>query len=248
VAHRCQHRAFLTRYPEAPRAQVCSPASLAPLGQVRPFDPEVGVAAVAGVDHGVVRQYVEHALLQVVYERGEVLWTCCPSRTPREAVVAVQQGQSVALGFPPCTYAELAPSIARLQVSGTELERMGWGGNDRMARLCLVVNESLGMSTGKTAAQAAHALFAWYLQADHVQRFWWVQVDMPLHITGAPQAEFDRLVPQSEVVITDAGRTETAPGTATVLALSLDTSDGPGSAPVRSGAANNKDHHPNGSR
>lgn len=165
-----------------------------------------------------------------------------------QATVAVQQGQSVALGFPPCTYAELAPSIARLQVSGTELERMGWGGNDRMARLCLVVNESLGMSTGKTAAQAAHALFAWYLQADHVQRFWWVQVDMPLHITGATQAEFDMLVPQSEVVITDAGRTETAPGTATVLSLSLDTSDGPGSAPVRSGAANNKDYHPNGSR
>jgi len=165
-----------------------------------------------------------------------------------QATVAVQQGQTVALGFPPCTYAELAPSIAKLQVSGTELERVGWGGNDRMARLCLVVNGSLGMSTGKTAAQAAHALFAWYLQADHVQRFWWVQVDMPLHITGVSQAEFDRFVSQAEVVITDAGRTETAPGTATVLALSWDTLGGPGSAPVRSGAANNKDHHPNGSR
>jgi len=164
-----------------------------------------------------------------------------------QAAVAVQQGQALALGFPPCTYAELAPAIAKLQVSGTELERVGWGSNDQLARLCLVVNESVGMSTGKTAAQAAHALFAWYLQADHVQRFWWVQVGTPLHITGATQAEFDRCAPKAGVVITDAGRTETAPGTATVLALSLDTADGPDVA-VRSGAANNRDHHPNGSR
>jgi len=45
-----------------------SPAAVAPLSKVWALDPEVGVAAVAGVDHRVVRQRVEDALFQIVYE------------------------------------------------------------------------------------------------------------------------------------------------------------------------------------
>jgi hypothetical protein len=45
-----------------------SPAAVAPLAKVWALDPEVGVAAVAGVDHRVVRQRVEDALFQIVYE------------------------------------------------------------------------------------------------------------------------------------------------------------------------------------
>jgi len=70
--------------PETPRVQACSPAALTPFRHVRPLDPEVGVAAVAGVDHGVVRQYVEHALLQVVHQRVEVLLRAGLTGTPRE--------------------------------------------------------------------------------------------------------------------------------------------------------------------
>src|SRR5690606_24400471 len=56
-----------------PSHGVCSPAPRAPLRQVRALRAQGGVVAVAGVDPGLVRQYVEDLGLDVVDQAGERL-------------------------------------------------------------------------------------------------------------------------------------------------------------------------------
>src|SRR5690606_27891735 len=62
-AHRARKRA-------KPSHGVCSPAPRAPLRQVRALRAQGGVVAVAGVDPGLVRQYVEDLGLDVVDQAG----------------------------------------------------------------------------------------------------------------------------------------------------------------------------------
>src|ERR671910_6263 len=50
-----------------------SPASSAPLSELRSLGADRGVLAVAGIDPGVVRQRAEQPLLDVVDQAGEVL-------------------------------------------------------------------------------------------------------------------------------------------------------------------------------
>lgn len=74
----------------------------------------------------------------------------------------------------------------------------------------LVVNASLAMSTGKQAAQAGHALFAWFLALDPAARRAWYEKGCPFRLEFVPQDFFDRYaatVPE-ELLIVDAGRTE----------------------------------------
>lgn len=83
-----------------------------------------------------------------------------------------------------------------------------------------VLNEDLGMSTGKVAAQAAHALFAWFLDLDVRAREVWsldpralVAFNDRLKFTRAKQFE----APES--VIVDAGLTEIAAHCTTAFVL-----------------------------
>ncbi|MCU6479067.1 hypothetical protein [Arthrobacter sp. A2-55] len=74
----------------------------------------------------------------------------------------VYLGSAQAIAFTPTTYGHMPKILAHLQVSGTELPRRPENRQADAADVRIVLNASLGMSTGKTAAQAAHALFAWF--------------------------------------------------------------------------------------
>lgn len=130
----------------------------------------------------------------------------------------VEVGGAQAAGLGPLPAQALPKRLAKLQVSGTQLpasEDMITGD------IQIVLDASLGMSTGKACAQAAHALFAWLIQATGQSVESWIDNGATLGIRQCARAEF--LAGMSQAigpVIHDAGRTEIDPGSATAYVVS----------------------------
>lgn len=135
------------------------------------------------------------------------------------------RGDARALAFAPVAYDEMPRELGRLQVSGTDLERAGWDSPapDVPAGTLvpeIVMNEGLGMTTGKACAQAAHALFVWAACADPDRLSAWVAAGGPVSVTGLGKAAFEAAADgPCAVVISDAGHTEIDPGSTTALVL-----------------------------
>ncbi|MFQ4148743.1 peptidyl-tRNA hydrolase [Arthrobacter sp. LAPM80] len=130
---------------------------------------------------------------------------------PDHALATV--GEGTAAGLPPMPAGELPKLIAKLQVSGTQLPP---GEPLPPQPLTIVLNASLEMSTGKSAAQAAHALFAWVLETKPATVEAWIAAGRPLGVLGLPAKEFRKGARKSAgPVIQDAGRTEIEPGSTT---------------------------------
>jgi len=126
-------------------------------------------------------------------------------------------GDGRAIGFPPMPAQELGKLLAKLQVSGTQLPP---GEPLAPQAVTIVLNGSLEMSTGKAAAQAAHALFAWLLDAGSVTVDAWVAAGFPLGVTHAGPKEFRKGARRAcGPVIQDAGRTEIEPGSTTAYVV-----------------------------
>lgn len=136
---------------------------------------------------------------------------------------AVTVGKARAMAFRPTMYGALSRHLSKLQVSGTDLPERG---TDQTVSTpegapALIVNAALEMSTGKQAAQAGHALFAWFLSLDTPARREWYENGCPFRLEFVPQEFFDRYaatVPE-ELLIVDAGHTEIDPGTATAFVM-----------------------------
>ncbi|MFE6967098.1 aminoacyl-tRNA hydrolase [Agromyces sp. NPDC057679] len=124
----------------------------------------------------------------------------------------VEHGTGQAVAYPPMLPAELPKNISKLQVAGTDLPRAG-SSLDLTADAVIVVNAGLDMTTGKTSAQAAHALFA--LSLHHP--CWSFKRAELLEV---PASEFAVMLESKPFIvpIVDAGRTETEPGTTTCFA------------------------------
>lgn len=121
-----------------------------------------------------------------------------------------------AAAFAPTTYETMDPRLRKMQVAGTDMERTGvWLTCENGPRI--TVNDALGMSTGKTAAQVAHGLFAWALRQERATLTEWIAADAPLTLRAVPADTFHKAVPGATVRINDSGLTEIAPGSATVL-------------------------------
>jgi peptidyl-tRNA hydrolase len=99
------------------------------------------------------------------------------ARVTRTPFVRFASGDAVegsaAIALPPMRYGDLPRRIARLQVSGTDLPRLGtgwsaWQGGLKRSQgwppVDLFVDEQL--TTGKATAQAAHALWMWMLDIE----------------------------------------------------------------------------------
>ena len=112
---------------------------------------------------------------------------------------------------------EVDYEISRLQVGGLTLE-------DReaperpAADVQLWLNPHVTLTTGKAAAQVAHAsqLVLEDLPSDRAAA--WVADGAPLDVAVAGEADWDRLLESAPVVVTDGGFTEVEPGTVTVVA------------------------------
>ncbi|MDY7541777.1 peptidyl-tRNA hydrolase [Cryobacterium sp. 5B3] len=132
----------------------------------------------------------------------------------------VTVGDAVGIAFAPARYEDSPREISRLQVSGLDIAH-----NDvvrfRMPGAFtphIEINADVSMTTGKTAAQVAHALCAGLLAQSLNTRSAWASnpgLDIS-EVSFAAPVEQREHVGRQEILIRDNGLTEIAPGTATV--------------------------------
>ncbi|MFJ5229593.1 aminoacyl-tRNA hydrolase [Kitasatospora sp. NPDC088391] len=120
--------------------------------------------------------------------------------------------------FPPIPLDGWPKELAKLQVSGTDLDDPVPPGPVPEGVPVLWLNPALEMSAGKTMAQTGHAAqLAWW-QLDDTRRKEWAESGFRLAVrTAAPDA-WPALTDGRLPVVHDAGFTEIAPGSATVVA------------------------------
>ncbi|MFE2406988.1 aminoacyl-tRNA hydrolase [Kitasatospora sp. NPDC059408] len=120
--------------------------------------------------------------------------------------------------FPPVPLDGWPKELAKLQVSGTDLEETEEIGAPQAGLPVLWLNPDVEMSAGKTMAQTGHAAqLAWW-RLDEAQRKEWAESDFALAVrTPTPEA-WAELVASGLPVVRDAGFTEIAPGSCTVIA------------------------------
>lgn len=103
-------------------------------------------------------------------------------------------------------------SIKRCQVSGLEMPRLGFKPIDK-TQFIIAINPDVPMTTGKTAAQCAHAYMGHHILFPNLEE------PRNVNITEDPEI-FHTLMEdgKNKVEIKDAGLTEVEPGTLTVIA------------------------------
>ncbi|MFD5280730.1 peptidyl-tRNA hydrolase [Streptomyces rubrogriseus] len=120
--------------------------------------------------------------------------------------------------FPPVPLDGWPKDLARLQVSGTDLDDPEPPVDADPTAPVLWLNPDLDMSAGKAMAQAGHgAQLAWWeLSGD--ERTAWRDAGFPLSVRTADPARWTGLTTGALPVVRDAGFTEIAPGSCTVVA------------------------------
>ncbi|MBH5130598.1 peptidyl-tRNA hydrolase [Streptomyces sp. NPDC048405] len=120
--------------------------------------------------------------------------------------------------FPPVPLDGWPKDLARLQVSGTDLDDPEPPADADPTAPVLWLNPDLDMSAGKAMAQAGHgAQLAWWELSDG-ERAAWRDAGYPLSVRTADPARWAGLTTGGLPVVRDAGFTEIAPGSCTVVA------------------------------
>ncbi|WP_369232659.1 peptidyl-tRNA hydrolase [Streptomyces sp. R21] len=120
--------------------------------------------------------------------------------------------------FPPVPLDGWPKDLARLQVSGTDLDDPEPPVDADPTAPVLWLNPELDMSAGKTMAQAGHgAQLAWWELSDE-ERTAWREAGFPLAVRTADPARWPGLTTSGLPLVRDAGFTEIAPGSCTVVA------------------------------
>ncbi|MEU9451398.1 aminoacyl-tRNA hydrolase [Streptomyces sp. NPDC048277] len=120
--------------------------------------------------------------------------------------------------FPPVPLDGWPKDLAKLQVSGTELDDPEPPADADRTQPVLWMNPELEMSAGKAMAQAGHgAQLAWWALPEE-ERAAWRDAGFPLAVRTADPAEWRELTGGGLPLVRDAGFTEIRPGSATVIA------------------------------
>lgn len=133
--------------------------------------------------------------------------------------VTAEVGSAQARACMPSPVHRTDPLLAKLQIGGTDLPAEELPATDP-AKALIAVDASLGMSVGKAAAQVGHGSMLLAADMSLAAVSQWARTGFALQVRELPSAEFQRLAahPQA-VVVQDAGYTEVAPGSVTVVAL-----------------------------
>jgi peptidyl-tRNA hydrolase len=122
------------------------------------------------------------------------------------------------MALPPRRRSQRGPLLERLQAMSTALEPPPEDAAAPPGTVTYALNPAAVMSSGKTVAQVAHAAV---IAADSGALDGWVAAGCPGQVIAPGAASFVALAARRECVarVVDAGLTEVAPGTVTVLAL-----------------------------
>jgi peptidyl-tRNA hydrolase len=114
--------------------------------------------------------------------------------------------------FPPVPLDGWPKDLARLQVSGTDLDDPEPPVDADASAPVLWLNPDLDMSAGKAMAQAGHAAqLAWWELSDE-ERAAWRDAGFPLAVRTADPGRWVELTTSGLPLVRDAGFTEIAPG------------------------------------
>ncbi|WP_432189777.1 peptidyl-tRNA hydrolase [Streptomyces sp. Tue6028] len=120
--------------------------------------------------------------------------------------------------FPPVPLDGWPKDLAKLQVSGTDLDDPEPPVEADPSAPVLWLNPDLDMSAGKTMAQAGHgAQLAWWELSDE-ERAAWRDAGFALAVRTADPDRWSALTSSGLPLVRDAGFTEIAPGSCTVVA------------------------------
>ncbi|MEU7010245.1 peptidyl-tRNA hydrolase [Streptomyces sp. NPDC046332] len=119
--------------------------------------------------------------------------------------------------FPPVPLDGWPKELAKLQVSGTDLEDPAAPGAPRPGAAVLWLNPDLDMSAGKAMAQAGHGAQLLWWEMPEADRKTWREAGFPLAVRTADPARWAGLTTSGLPVVRDAGFTEIAPGSCTVV-------------------------------
>ncbi|MFI8993761.1 peptidyl-tRNA hydrolase [Streptomyces sp. NPDC053542] len=120
--------------------------------------------------------------------------------------------------FPPVPLDGWPKELAKLQVSGTELDDPEPPGAPGTEGPVLWLSPELKMSAGKSMAQAGHgAQLAWW-ELSGPERAAWKAAGFPLSVRTAEPDHWAALIRSGLPVVRDAGFTEITPGSCTVVA------------------------------
>ena len=120
--------------------------------------------------------------------------------------------------YPPVPVDEWPADLARLQVSGTDLDDPQPPAEPAPGTPVIWMNPELPMTAGKAMAQAGHgAQLAWWGLSPRT-RSEWLDRDLDLAVRTAGKEQWAKLLASGLPVVTDGGFTEVAPGSATVVA------------------------------
>lgn len=120
--------------------------------------------------------------------------------------------------FPPVPLDGWPKELAKLQVSGTDLDDPEAPAAPDLTGPVLWMNPDVAMSAGKAMAQAGHgAQLAWWELSD-AERAAWREAGFPLSVATPDAARWRELTASGLPVVRDAGFTEVAPGSCTVVA------------------------------
>ncbi|MGW0777766.1 peptidyl-tRNA hydrolase [Streptomyces sp. NPDC002835] len=120
--------------------------------------------------------------------------------------------------FPPVPLDGWPRELAKLQVSGTELDDPRPPAAPDPAHPVLWLSPTLEMSAGKAMAQAGHGAQLAWLRLSQAQREAWREAGFALSVRTADPAGWRALTASGLPVVRDAGFTEIAPGSCTVVA------------------------------
>ncbi|RLV09918.1 peptidyl-tRNA hydrolase [Streptomyces griseocarneus] len=120
--------------------------------------------------------------------------------------------------FPPVPLDGWPKELVKLQVSGTDLDDPEPPSAPEPELPVLWMNPGLEMSAGKAMAQAGHgAQLAWWALPD-AERERWRKNGFALAVRTAPRERWTELTESGLPIVRDAGFTEIAPGSCTVVA------------------------------
>ncbi|MGW0659410.1 peptidyl-tRNA hydrolase [Streptodolium elevatio] len=120
--------------------------------------------------------------------------------------------------FPPVPLDAWPKELARLQVSGTELDDPEPPPAPARGIPVLWFNPGLEMSAGKAMAQAGHGAQLAWMRLDAEARKRWAADGFRLAVRSAPVTTWPALTDSGLPLVRDAGFTEIAPGSCTVVA------------------------------
>ncbi|KAB2586236.1 peptidyl-tRNA hydrolase [Rhodococcus erythropolis] len=138
------------------------------------------------------------------------------------AGITVDVDGAQARALVPGPVGELDPRIKKLQIGGTDLEH-DEPGQPEPGLPVLWIDSELEMTVGKASAQVGHASMLLAAAMSEKQCWVWAQNDFRCSVRDASPKQWaeavDRLKPSEAVAVRDAGFTEVAPGSMTVIAV-----------------------------